>query len=163
MSDPKQLIKIAQQYGARLKRMNDQQIKVTNGQCLPPELIEQLRANKTALLKYLEQSFFDAALQRAYHGYFWLLERKQQQCRYNRQPLSDAHVSVQEWRQSITDVIGLNPCEVQIIENLLINSRHFRYYWNDQYIMSIAEYANDDGYKAIHEWVHAPNREYLNS
>ncbi|MCH4248860.1 MAG: hypothetical protein LKF82_13700 [Acinetobacter populi] len=163
MNDPKQLIEMAQQYGARLKRIDDQQIKVTNGQHLPPEFIEQLRANKSALLKYLEQSFFDAALQRAYHGYFWLLEQKQQQCRYNRQPLSDAHISVQEWRQSIADVIGLNPCEVQTIENLLINSRHFRYYWNDRYIMSIAEYANDDDYHTIYEFIHAPSRAYLAS
>jgi hypothetical protein len=48
---------------------------------------------------------------------------------------------VQEWRQCIADVIKLNPSEVQVIENLLIQNGALIYYGNDQYIMSNNEAA----------------------
>jgi hypothetical protein len=48
---------------------------------------------------------------------------------------------VQEWRQCIADVIKLNPSEVQVIENLLIQNGALIYYGDNQYIMSNNEAA----------------------
>ncbi len=120
MSDSKQLIQLTQHYGAKLKRTNHGTIKVINGEHLPNDLIEQLRANKADLLKYLGETFLDTALKRALDGYDWLLERKQQQYQHNHIPISEVLISIDEWRIAIANVIGLSWCEVEIVESILI-------------------------------------------
>lgn len=141
MIDPIELIEQVHRYGAKLRRIDGQHIKVIGSDNLPPELIEQLRVNKPIILKYLEQSSLDVTLKRALDGYYWLLERKQQHYRYNGLPPCDAHISVQEWRQCIADVIKMNPSEVQVIENLLIQNGALIYYGDNQYIMGSNEAA----------------------
>lgn len=158
MIDVKQLIDTAHEYGATLKRIDHENIKVLNGEHLPSEFIQQLKAHKQQLLEYFEQSFFDAAAQRAYHGYFWLLEHKQRECHS-----IDVYVSTEEWRQSISQVIGLNACEVQVIENLLIESKCFKYQQNDQYLVCVLEDDHNENYQKLHDWMHTPQRMYLAS
>lgn len=161
MNHPKELIDLIQSYGARIKKVDDK-LRLFHPEKLPNQVKQQLKDHRDVLLAYLAESYLDTALKRAYHGYFWLLEQKQQQCKQLKQPLSNAHISVEEWRQSVRDVIGLNPCEVQIIENLFINSGQFRYYWNDRYLMNKTEFSEDE-YSKFYEWAHTPNREYLPS
>ena len=156
MIDPKELIQQVQKYGASVKRADGKHIRVIGIENLPPDLIEQLKANKPVLIKYLEQSFLDIALKRALDGYHWLLERTKQHYRYNNLPICDAHISVQQWRQCIADVIRLNPCEVQLVESLLIQNGDLIYYSNDQYIMSREESEQDDidyGNVSFSQWL----------
>jgi hypothetical protein len=169
MNSPQELIKMVRSYGAKLKPLDSNQLKVINGESLPPDLIERLRANKQAIIQHLEHSFFSSAVERAINGYHWLLEHKQQQYRRKYIPVSDVCIEVQAWRQTIADVIGLNPCEVQAIESYLINQGELIYYHSEQYIMHKSELDNEDNLlpdnatgQAFNAWLNA-GRYFLNS
>lgn len=162
MSDPKQLIQLAQHYGAKLKRTDHDTIRVINGEHLPNDLIEQLRANKNDLLEYLGQSLLDAALKRALDGYDWLLERKQQQYQHNHIPISEVTISVNEWRTAIANVIGLSWCEVKIVESILIRRGDLIYCDRGRGIMSPKELTQSNDYlpdnsteQAFNDWLNS--------
>lgn len=160
MTDPKQLIELVKQYGARIQRLDNEHIRVIHHENLPSELIEQLRSHKLILIKYLEQSFLDVALKRALDGYDWLLERKEQQYRHNHIPVSEVSINVTEWRTAIADVIGLDACEVELVESILINRGDLVYYNHDRCIMSYKEVTQGNDYlpdnrtgQAFYDWL----------
>ncbi len=162
MSNPKQLIQLAQHYGAKLKRSNHDTIKVINGEHLPNDLIEQLRANKADLLEYLGETFLDTALKRALDGYDWLLERKQQQYQHNHIPISEVTISVNEWRTAIANVIGLTLCEVEIVENILIHRGDLIYCDRSRCIMPPKQFTKSNDYlpdnstgQAFNDWLNS--------
>lgn len=144
MNDPKELIQLVQQYGARLSRADGGHIKVTNSDNLPPNVVDQLRRHKAAILNYLDQSFIEIALHRAVDGYHWMLERKQQHFKRNRWAISDIRIETQEWRSTIMGVIRLSHAEVTMIERALIAQGELVYYGDEQYIMSKQEAAQED-------------------
>ena len=134
-----EVIQLARQYNCSLALIPPDMIKYSSRQQLSEHLLNEIKLHKPELLESLKYTSHDLSvlLKRAFDGFKWLLERKYY-C-YNSISMSNAQISVNEWRVTVKTVLKVNDAELEIIERLLIQGKQFKYTDESKILLVVSE------------------------
>ena len=161
-----EVIQLARQYNCSLALIPPDMIKYSSRQQLSEHLLNEIKLHKPELLEYLKYTSRDLSvlLKRAFDGFKWLLERKRKYYCYNSISMSNAQISVNEWRVTVKTVLKMNDAELEIIERLLIQGKQFKYTDESKILLVASEQEpyllDDDMGTAFNNWLNTP-REFV--
>ncbi len=163
-----EVIKLAKQYNCRLELAPPDKIKYSSTQRPPEHLLNEIQQHKPELLEYLKHTSRDLSVlvKRALDGYDYCFKQMQKQAQ--RQGIQNCfiRVPVMYWRSTIKTVLKVNDAELDIIENLLIQSEQLKYSDNTKMLFITLEQEqqeyllDDDTGTSFNSWLNTP-REFV--